>query len=326
MGAPPDQVDQGIVDALRRVCALLDLDLAVLWQWSASDPDIIRPTHVYRAQGGPPASEPLRQEQYPWYREQMLAGHVVRFVSPDELPADAAVDRDSARRHGISSSLCLPLSVGGESPVGALAFNTVRAERDWPDVLIQRLRLVAQVFTNALARRRHEQALQESEARLSAGAELAGLAFYEVDFNHRVMYVDDRFREICGTPPELTEGLEPLEWWMEQQNGWTYGALANHIWSFAGESDRAAVNATFLQPFASFTTKKATTLTLNTESTYDWDNVQWTVPVNLMVQQLVKIGSQPVAFVAGGRYNAEKPAEGPDWGLRLAVIFLFPMK
>ena len=30
MGAPPDQVDQGIVDALRRVCALLDLDLAVL--------------------------------------------------------------------------------------------------------------------------------------------------------------------------------------------------------------------------------------------------------------------------------------------------------
>jgi hypothetical protein len=47
-------------------------------------------------------------------------------------------------------------------------------------------------------------------------------------------------------------------------------ALASHVWSFAGESDRAEVNATFLQPFVSFTTKKATTFTLNAESTYDW--------------------------------------------------------
>ena len=82
----------------------------------------------------------------------------------------------------------------------------------------------------------------------------------------------------------------------------------------------ADVNATFLQPFVSYTTKKATTFTLNTESTYDWEDEQWTVPVNLMVQQLVKIGKQPVALTVGGRYYAEKPDGGPDWGLRFAVI------
>ena len=64
--------------------------------------------------------------------------------------------------------------------------------------------------------------------------------------------------------------------------------------------------------------------TLNTESTYDWQNDQWTVPLNLMVQQLVKIGKQPVALTLGGRYYADKPDGGPDWGLRFAVIFLFP--
>jgi len=62
------------------------------------------------------------------------------------------------------------------------------------------------------------------------------------------------------------------------------------------------------------------------ESTYDWTNEQWTVPVNLMVQQLVKIGKQPVALVVGGRYYADKPEDGPDWGLRFAVIPLFPKK
>ena len=119
-------------------------------------------------------------------------------------------------------------------------------------------------------------------------------------------------------------GAGPTAVVLKQQNGWTYGALANHIWSFAGDGDRADVNATYLQPFVSYTTKKATTFTLNTESTYDWTNDQWTVPVNFMVQQLVKIGDQPVAFTVGARYYADNPDNGPDWGLRFAVVFLFP--
>lgn len=121
-------------------------------------------------------------------------------------------------------------------------------------------------------------------------------------------------------------GAGPTAIVLKQQKGWTYGALVNQIWSFAGDSDRADVSATFLQPFLSYTTKKAMTFTINTESTYDWHNDQWTAPLNLMVQQLVRIGKQPVAFTVGGRYYAEKPEGGPDWGLRFAVIFLFPKK
>jgi hypothetical protein len=132
--------------------------------------------------------------------------------------------------------------------------------------------------------------------------------------------------------PTATDDLLGTEKWgagptavvLKQQNGWTYGALANHVWSFAGESGRAEVNATYLQPFLCYTTKKATTFTLNSESTYDWQGNQWTVPLNLMVQQVVKIGRQPVALAVGGRYYADKPADGPEWGLRFAVIFLFP--
>jgi len=132
--------------------------------------------------------------------------------------------------------------------------------------------------------------------------------------------------------PTATDNLLGAEQWgagptavvLKQQDGWTYGALANHIWSFAGDSERADVSATYLQPFVSYTTKTSTTFTLNTESTYDWTNNQWTVPLNFMIQQIVKIGDQPVALSAGARYYADKPEGGPDWGLRFAVIFLFP--
>jgi hypothetical protein len=118
-------------------------------------------------------------------------------------------------------------------------------------------------------------------------------------------------------------GAGPTVLALRQEHGWTYGALANHIWSYAGWGDRN-VNATFLQPFVSYTTKTYTTFGLNTESTYDWEQSQWTVPINVLLSQLVKIGGKPVQFQVGYRYYAEKPDGGPDWGLRFTVTFLFP--
>jgi PAS domain S-box-containing protein len=61
-----------------------------------------------------------------------------------------------------------------------------------------------------------QEALRTSEARLAAGVDLAGLAFYEVDYREGVAYVDDRFRELCGLPPDREQGLQPLEFWIDR--------------------------------------------------------------------------------------------------------------
>ena len=119
-------------------------------------------------------------------------------------------------------------------------------------------------------------------------------------------------------------GAGPTAVVLKQQNGWTYGGLVNHLWSYAGDGGRANVNSTFVQPFVSYTTKTYTTLGLNTESTYDWQRGQWTVPLNATVAQLVKIGKLPVQFTLGARYYADGPGGGPEWGLRFAITFLFP--
>lgn len=134
--------------------------------------------------------------------------------------------------------------------------------------------------------------------------------------------------------PTATDDLLGEEKWgagptgvaLKQQGPWTYGILFNHVWSFAGEGGRANVNRTFLQPFVSFTTKTFTSFGVNTESTYDWQQSQWLVPVNVFVQQLLKIGKQPIALQLGGRYYAEGPSGAPEWGLRFQISFLFPKK
>lgn len=118
--------------------------------------------------------------------------------------------------------------------------------------------------------------------------------------------------------------LGPTVLALKQESGWTYGVLANHVWSFAGDDGRDDVSATFLQPFLSFTTKQQTTFGVNTESVYDWEHEEWIVPLNLFVTQLLRIGKQPVSLSFGPRYYAEKPQGGPEWGLRFVVTLVFP--
>jgi hypothetical protein len=132
--------------------------------------------------------------------------------------------------------------------------------------------------------------------------------------------------------PTATDDISTDQWGagitgvaLKQSGPWTYGALANHIWSISGDDEDGDISATFLQPFVSYTTPKATSFTLNTESTYDWVNEEWSVPINAMVGQVVKIGHRPVQFSLGARYWADAPAFGAEgWGARFQVTLLFP--
>jgi hypothetical protein len=114
---------------------------------------------------------------------------------------------------------------------------------------------------------------------------------------------------------------------LKQANGWTYGALANHLWSLEGSpaDGREKINASFLQPFLSYTTSTYTTFGINTESSYDWQAKEWSVPVNLTVTQLLKLGGQPLSIQLGPRYWLDSTENGADgWGFRAAITLLFP--
>jgi len=119
-------------------------------------------------------------------------------------------------------------------------------------------------------------------------------------------------------------GIGPTAVVLRQESGWTYGLLTNHLVSMGGTHHTSDVNATFLQPFLSYTTKTYTTFGVSTESTYDWENSQWTVPLIANVSQLLKLGGQPIQFSLGPKLYVEGPTTAPDWGIRFAVTLLFP--
>ena len=64
---------------------------------------------------------------------------------------------------------------------------------------------------------------------------------------------------------------------------------------------------------------------MNFESTYDWENRNWSIPLNVTAAQLLRWGDQLVQIGGGVRYWVESPDGGPEgWGIRLNFVLLFP--
>jgi hypothetical protein len=111
---------------------------------------------------------------------------------------------------------------------------------------------------------------------------------------------------------------------LKQAGPLTAGALANQLWSFAGDDSRADVNALYVQPFVAWTMKSATSFNASAELTHDWDADELTGPFNLGMSQVVPVGGLPMSFALFGKYWALHSETTPDWGLRFVVTFMFP--
>lgn len=133
--------------------------------------------------------------------------------------------------------------------------------------------------------------------------------------------------------PTATENLLGAKKWgagptavaLTMRGPWTVGLLANHIWSYAGDSGRQDISSTFLQPFAAYTWPSAWTVSVQSESTYNWKTEKWSVPVNVAVSKLVRLGKLPVSLQAGVGYWAESPDAGPEgFRFRVQANFVLP--
>jgi signal transduction histidine kinase len=152
------EVDREIKRALRRIADFFQADWGSLAELS-HDTRVARVTHSWVTEGATSRPSTVSLADIPWVMARLQGGEMVRFSRVDELPADAAVDRETYRNLGITSQVEVPLRVGG-ALLGTLTFSTLGAERAWPDELVQRLQLLGEVFANVLSRRQSEMEAQ----------------------------------------------------------------------------------------------------------------------------------------------------------------------
>lgn len=115
---------------------------------------------------------------------------------------------------------------------------------------------------------------------------------------------------------------------LKQSGPWTYGALWNQVWSFSGNESRNDVNQMFLQPFLAYQATRTVTLTLQSETTANWEveEGRWTVPINVVMAKLSTFGVFPASYQVGFGVFAVHPETGPSWKVRGAIVILLPRR
>jgi len=169
--------DREIEQGLRRIVDFLDVDRASLIEFSRDG----RANRTWTIDGG------MTAEGIPWTAALIQHGDVVAFARIEDLPAEAAVDRRTCQALGIKSQIALPLVVSG-AVVSGLVLGTVRDVRAWqPDEPLQGIRLLGEVFANAISRKQVEleaQRLRQELAhigRVSAMGELTASLAHELN-------------------------------------------------------------------------------------------------------------------------------------------------
>jgi signal transduction histidine kinase/ABC-type uncharacterized transport system substrate-binding protein len=157
---PTSAIDREITRGLRQIVEDLKTDRATLWRLFDGDRKAYV-THSWHRDGVPPMEDQPTEDQFPELFDAARRGQVVRLSARSGSPDESSIDRRSLSRQGTVSTAIAPMVEGGVVK-GSLSVGTVSEDRHWPDELLPRLRLLADVFANALARQRADEAAHES--------------------------------------------------------------------------------------------------------------------------------------------------------------------
>ncbi len=163
---PSDRVDAEIENGLQRIARLLGLDRCVMACLSEDKSQVI-PSHSWGAYGVEPAISVEQGGTLPWVVSKIMRAEPAIIPSVDELPEEAAKDKEFFEQVGARSGLYLPLTADGEI-LGILSFVSLHAEKVWSEELVRGLQVVADVFSNMLIRRQKDRAIHAREKDLQS--------------------------------------------------------------------------------------------------------------------------------------------------------------
>ena len=163
----PAQIDDEIDRALQQIGEFADADRSYVFQFSDNQ-EAVSCTHEWCAKQIEPAIERIQEapiDSFPWVMTKFLNAEMVIIPRVSELPPEASNEKKEFEQQGIQSILAVPMISGGRV-LGFIGLDSVREEKMWAEDTSSLLKIVGQVFANALENKKTRQALQESEIRL----------------------------------------------------------------------------------------------------------------------------------------------------------------
>ena len=212
---PADKIDTEIEQALTRLVNYLAIDRVTIFEFTGDRTELVLTHSSAAARDTSAAPSRYSTNELPWYSKRLLNNEPIVFTKLDELLDATDEDRGFLRRLGIQSNVAIPLEAEG-SVLGCLSFVTVYEDRVWSSRLVDQLKMVGQVFANALMRKHSDEALVKSE--MLKGAILTSISSGLAVLNQRgeIVAVNSRWKEFsrvygASSDLELQVGTNYLE-------------------------------------------------------------------------------------------------------------------
>ncbi len=213
---PASDVDLQIENGLKSVVLALEVDRSSFFQLSLDQTDLIV-THSYATEGFDPTPRLRVGKHMPWLMSKLKQGETLPIAKLDDLPDEAALDRKNMKRIHIKSTLCIPITVE-ESFAYALTLGSLKKERSWDADLIPRLKLIGEVFANAVSRKHAQERIEEHQDQIKDMRHLmdnihehSPSIIYCKDLEGRYLLVNRAFADQVGIEPNEIIGKTDLD-------------------------------------------------------------------------------------------------------------------
>jgi PAS domain S-box-containing protein len=212
---PAAKIDAEIEQALTRLVKYPAVDRVTIFEFTGDKTELVI-THSSGAARDPSAAtHRYSTNELPWYAKKLLNNESIMFTNANELLDATNEDRAFLQRRGIRSNVAIPLEAEG-SVLGCLSFVTVYEDKVWSSRLLGQLKMVGQVFANALMRKRSDEALVRSEMLRGAILTSIGSGLAVLDQRGQIVIVNSHWKEfsrVYGSSAdlELVVGTNYLE-------------------------------------------------------------------------------------------------------------------
>jgi PAS domain S-box-containing protein len=200
---PENDVDTNIGTGLARVGKFLGMSRITIFEFL---PDHLQlaPSYAWRDPEVGAAPPTVNTNSLPWWRDQILSGRISLISQLSDLPEEASAEKEYFRQRGVVSAASIPLRVSG-GITGAIAFVNVTHQVSWNEDLVSQLKVIGDIFCNALKRKRVTEALlaaqtliRESEERFRLAMSNVASGLYTLDLQGRVTYVNPAAERMFG--------------------------------------------------------------------------------------------------------------------------------
>ena len=217
IGLRDETVDEHMVHGFARVGEFLEMDRITLIELSPTRDEMVV-AYSWSSPGVPAPTPRMDRQSQPWFLDQVRRGAVSLAADLDDLPDEAAGEREYLRQRGVVSAASIPLRVGGEI-AGAMTFITVNRRESWSPETVRRLRAIGDIVWNALKRRQAMQAriaaegqVRESEERFRLIASTAPVIIWMSDPDKRGTYVNESWSLFTGHRADIALSDEWIRW------------------------------------------------------------------------------------------------------------------